>query len=295
MGRQKKNRSRRQPRKKGWRTAKTSDVNELYESSVQEPESELEFIDRIWQERRGRLASSIREDFCGTGLISREWVARRESNTAVGVDLDQATLDWSLARAQSRLEAGQLERLRLVCSDALTIGGDLVDSVLAMNFSYYVFKERADLLAYFRSVHESLVDDGILMIDAYGGSDSFTEMTEDRDLDGFTYTWDQHRYNPITGEAINHIHYRFPDGTRIRQAFTYDWRLWTIPEVRDALHEAGFQRVAVYWEQEDEDTGEGSGEWVETTDGEAIAGWIAYIVAEKNARDTGGPDGVEGS
>ena len=43
---------------------------------------------------------------------------------------------------------------------------------------------------------------------------------------------------------------------------------------------AGFQANGIYWEQADED-GEGNGVFVPETEGEADAGWIAYLVAEK--------------
>jgi hypothetical protein len=46
------------------------------------------------------------------------------------------------------------------------------------------------------------------------------------------------------------------------------------------LTEAGF-KATVYWEGTDEDTDEGNGIFEPTTEGEADAGWIAYIVAEK--------------
>ena len=51
---------------------------------------------------------------------------------------------------------------------------------------------------------------GLFLLDAYGGSDSFLEMDEERDLDGFTYIWDQHHVNPITGDVVNYIHFEFP-------------------------------------------------------------------------------------
>ncbi len=106
-------------------------------------------------------------------------------------------------------------------------------------------------------------------------------MEEERHLDGFTYVWDQHRYNPIDGRALNHIHFRFPDGSKMKRAFTYEWRLWTLPEIQECLLEAGFSEVLVYWEGTDEETGEGNGEWAMTTEGEACQGWIAYLVAKK--------------
>ena len=45
------------------------------------------------------------------------------------------------------------------------------------------------------------------------------------------------------------------------------------------LSESGF-KPTVYWEGEDED-GEANGVFSPTTEGAADAGWVAYIVAEK--------------
>jgi hypothetical protein len=84
----------------------------------------------------------------------------------------------------------------------------------------------------------------------------------------------------VTGRAVCHIHFKFPDGSKIKRAFSYEWRLWTLPELREILEEAGFSNVAVYWEGEDED-GEGNGEFTETDTGDPDLAWVAYIVAEK--------------
>ena len=66
----------------------------------------------------------------------------------------------------------------------------------------------------------------------------------------------------------------------MKKAFSYDWRLWTLPEIREILEESGFRKVTIYWEGDDED-GEGNGEFTREEKGEADAGWIVYIVAEK--------------
>ena len=77
-----------------------------------------------------------------------------------------------------------------------------------------------------------------------------------------------------------HIHFEFPDGSKIKKAFTYEWRLWTAPEICELLLEAGFENPVVYWEQEDED-GEGNGEYCPESKGDADLAWISYIVAPK--------------
>ncbi len=276
-------RKRKQSKRSKWLTASEADPLDLYERSVQEPTAECDFIEQVWREKRGRgrKPRAIREDFCGTAAVCAAWVARHRENTAVGVDLDQPTLNWGMARMRTRLTSAQLGRLRLVRDDVRNAAVRNVDTVLAMNFSHYIFQTRSELRRYYKSVHRSLKRDGIFILDAYGGSESFEEMQEERDLNGFTYIWDQHHYNPITGHVINHIHFKFPDGTKLERAFTYDWRLWTLPELQEILLEAGFRSVSVYWEGTNERTGEGNSEWTDTRIGEACQGWIAYLAAIK--------------
>ena len=111
--------------------------------------------------------------------------------------------------------------------------------------------------------------------------DESEDPNEKRGTDHFTYVWDQHRYNPVNGDITCLIHFTFPDGSKMKRAFSYRWRLWTLPELQELLTEAGFRRVLVYWEGTDEKTGEGSGEYLPTKVGEADAGWICYLSAEK--------------
>jgi hypothetical protein len=265
-------------RKQGWRTAEGSDIHELYELSVQDPDNEIDIIKQIWEDQRGRKCCSIREDFCGTAAVAMHWVADDASHTAVGVDFDDDVLAWANAKKPERLNDEQSGRVTLIKGDVLSTTTDAVDCLLAHNFSYYIFKKRQQVIEYFKIARAALVDDGLFILDCYGGSDSFVEMEESRDMDGFTYVWDQHKYDPITGDVINYIHFHFPDGTKINRAFTYEWRLWTIPELREMLLEAGFGKAAVYWEGTDEETEEGNGEWEPLECGEACEGWIAYIV-----------------
>lgn len=267
--------------RRGWRTAATSDPHELYELAVQNVEFECAFIDRVMKAHRGRLASSLREDFCGTFAASVGWIRHRKTNTAIAVDLDPKVLAWGRAHNLPKLNAAQARRLDIRNDDVMAVRTPPLDVVAAWNFSYFIYRTRSALLDYFRSVRSSLAPDGLFILDAYGGSDAFTETEEDRNLDGFTYIWDQHSYNPITNDVTNFIHFRFPDGTELRKAFSYHWRLWSLPELQDALSDAGFPKVTVYWEGTDHKTGEGNGVFRATRTGEACAGWIAYLVAER--------------
>jgi cyclopropane fatty-acyl-phospholipid synthase-like methyltransferase len=261
--------------------AQRADRHVLYEKSVQDAGAEYKFVSKTFRKLRGRRAERLREDFCGTANMCCEWVRRNRKNTAIGVDIDPQVLAWGRKHKLSRLKPAARMRLTLLQEDVCQVQTPPVDVVLAMNFSFQLFKERKVLGAYFSSVRDSLVDDGVLFLDLYGGYEAFQELKEKRKYKGFKYIWDQERYNPITGDMRCHIHFAFPDGSRLKRAFTYDWRLWTLPEVRELLDEAGYSRVTVYWEGADKETGEGNGKFKPATVGEADPGWIVFITAEK--------------
>lgn len=264
---------------KGATRADKADRHALYEQAVQCVEAEIDFVDTTFTELRGREARYLREDFCGTGNTSCEWVRRRRGNYATGIDLDTEVLAWGEKHHVETLSAAERKRIALLEGNVMDTKTSLQDVVLAMNFSYWLFKERADLTRYFRRVRDSLVDDGVFFLDCYGGYDAFRELKEKTRHDGFTYVWDQASYNPVDGNLVCHIHFRFPDGSQLKKAFTYDWRLWTMPEVREVLKEAGFSRTIVYWQGWDEDEEAGSGEFEAVESADADAGWIAYIAA----------------
>ena len=261
--------------------AETADRHVLYEAAVQCVEAEIDFVDQEFQNLRGRRARTLREDFCGTASTSCEWVRRHADNSATGVDLDSEVLQWGTENRVANLAPAARERITLIEGDVMRVETALQDIVLAMNFSYFSFKERAQLRSYFRRTLGALIDDGVFFLDCYGGYDAFRELNEHTEHKGFTYVWDQAFYNPVNGHTINHIHFRFDDGSRMKKAFSYDWRLWTLPEIREILMEAGFSRNTVYWQGWDEDEEEGSDEFEPVETADADAGWICYIAAVK--------------
>ncbi len=268
-------------KKKGTTMAQRSDRRLLYEDAVQCVDAEIDFVDDTYRQLRGRKAKWLREDFCGSANTSCEWVRRRRGNHAIGVDLDADVQQWGREHHIAKLTAKAQERIELINANVMEVSCAPVDIVLAMNFSYWIFKTRDLLRQYFQNVYNGLLDDGLFMLDAFGGPDAHREMRERRKLTRFTYIWHQEAYNPINGDMLCHIHFSFSDGSKIKKAFTYDWRLWTLPEIRELLLEAGFQRATVYWEGTDEETEEGNGEFAPIEKGDADDTFVVYIVAEK--------------
>lgn len=253
------------------------DKHLLYQASVQNTEVEIAFLRRVFRRHGGRLPRRLREDFCGTALLASDWVRRIRDAEAVGVDLDRRTLDWGRERNVSGL-GSRAARVRLLRQDVRECT-ETADIVVAFNFSWFVFKSRDILLDYFRSVRSSLTAGGVFVLDIYGGSEA-QEIREERTAhDGFTYVWEQERYNPITGDYRCHIHFDLPGGRRMERAFTYDWRLWGLPEAVEVLRDAGFRGVDVYWEGSDRRTGGGNGVFRRSRVGDDSVSWVAYIVA----------------
>ncbi|NGP53649.1 class I SAM-dependent methyltransferase [Thioalkalivibrio sp. XN8] len=278
--------------------ADVADRHVLYEGSVQSVEHEVEFLATSFKELTGRKALSLREDFCGTAAAACTWVRSDRRRLAVAVDIDPEVLDWGRTHHVAELKPKQRARVALIEGDvrstdtpaalaALADGGEgadgLADIAVAFNFSWWTFKTRAELVGYFRAVHAALAADGVFMLDIYGGSDAYVEQEEETEYLDYTYVWDQHSFDPITARYRCYIHFRFPDGSELPQAFSYDWRLWTLPELRELLAEAGFTRSVVYWQGEDA-KGEPSGEFSAVEEGENDPAWIAYVAAVKQRK-----------
>lgn len=202
-----------------------------------------------------------------------------------------------------------------VCAAAGSVGRTPgFDVIAALNFSYWVFQDRGTLIKYFQSARRQLNDQGLLVLDFMGGAECHLEASERsrRWLPGFgpfTYIWEHAVVDPISARTVCKIHFEFPTppargkgargpgggrasakpaarGARrpmrfpaMRNAFTYDWRLWAVRELCDAIADAGYSRSRVFWEGEDKN-GHGNGVFREQASGTADRSYVGYIVAE---------------
>lgn len=267
-------------------------VHWLYEASVQNVDTDLDIGKRIYRKHWKRSPLTVREDFCGTAKLAARWVERSTMHEAWGIDFHQPTLDWGIKYNVSRLSGDQQQRLHLICGDVLEESTPRVDMAFALNFSFCVFKQRDTLRTYFKRVAEALNDEGIFVMDIYGGTESVMAKSDDiREIPGFRtpeglkisdfkYIWEQAAYNPITHETVCHIHFKVPGYGAINKAFTYDWRLWTLPEIQEVLLEAGFTKAEVYLHDFD-DEGESDETFRLRRTYENVQGWVAYVAGIK--------------
>ncbi|MBL8755603.1 MAG: class I SAM-dependent methyltransferase [Planctomycetes bacterium] len=275
----------RRARRKPHYTARTADRHVLYQLAVQAPETDAAFYDRWFRKYTGRPLRFLREDFCGTAVLACHHVKRHRDNRALGVDLHWPTLAWGrIHNVKPLLDAEQQTRIELRQANVLDVRTPKVDAVLALNFSYSVWKTRDALRAYLENAYASLRPGGLLFADAWGGPDVLQQKTDKTRHRGFVYEWEQRAYDPISHDIVCAIHFAFPDGTRLRDAFVYEWRLWTLAELRELFAEAGFVDVDVLWEATDQKTGGGNGVFYRTRRGGMDEAWIAIVVGRKPER-----------
>jgi len=273
--------SRKAGKKKSAFTAKTADRHELYQLAVQSPEEDVKFLERVYKTVRKKKPRHFREDFCGTAVLAASWTKRGKEYTAEGFDICGDTIAWGLAHNFEPL-GEKSGKCMLHMKDVRESSHKKPDVRAAQNFSYMVFKTREEMRGYLQAAYDDLARDGVFVMDIYGGPESMEEMEEVRKIEeGFTYVWDQAVYWPATGDYKAHIHFRFKDGTEMKKAFTYEWRLWTLTEMQDLLREVGFKTVEQYWEGTDEDGESGNGVYRKSRKGENCLAWVTYLVAYK--------------
>ncbi|KAK6926606.1 hypothetical protein RJ641_008325 [Dillenia turbinata] len=317
----------------------------LYQQSVQSPKGDISYLQKFFlMYVGGRVPLHLQEDFCGTALLSIEWLRGDSRRTVVGVDLDLEALNWCLKNNMGKAGADVYSRISLfhgnvlqplearlvqppealigsitledrnngseasllglagkmspdVCTADKRLKKNIVlparDIVCAFNYSCCVLHTRRELITYFRRVLDVLSKKGgIFVMDVYGGSSSEHELRLQRRFPNFTYVWEQAEFDIIERKTRVSLHFHLHKQQRkIRHAFSYSWRLWSLPEIKDCLEEAGFQSVH-FWIRQMPDTDEtrsaegfGAGrdvKYEEVTTFQQQDAWNAYIVGVAN-------------
>lgn len=212
----------------------------LYELCAQNPARDARMLRAI----HGGEPRVLGEDFSGTAAISRAWVSLWRGARAVAVDHDAEPL----ARARG------VRAVRVRRADVMDVS-DPVDLIGVLNFSICELHTRRALVRYLRHARSRLSPGGALVVDIYGGSDAFatgviTQRVKAPSGEVIRYQWEQRHADALSGRVVNAMHFSIGTvrggGTRLADAFVYDWRLWSVPELREAMTDAGFRLAEVY-------------------------------------------------
>ncbi|XP_055831637.1 uncharacterized protein LOC129900647 isoform X2 [Solanum dulcamara] len=228
----------------------------LYQQSVQSPKGDISYLQKFFlMYVGGRVPLHFQEDFCGTALLSTEWLHSDARRTAIGLDLDIEALDWCMENNVNKVGADVSSRIFLFHGDSEDDSPDhklmkdfqfpARDIVCAFNYSCCCLHTRQELVSYFKHALSALnKKGGIFVMDLYGGTSAEHELRMQRKFPNFTYVWEQAEFDIIKRKTRISLHFNMHKPQRkIRHAFSYSWRLWSLPEIKDCLEEAGFQSV----------------------------------------------------
>jgi len=245
---------------------------DLYERCVLAPDQLAALLRSI----HGHAPRILGEDFAGTGALSLAWAAASGAH-AVAVDRDAAALGHHPPHPRVSRHAADVCAVDAPC-DVLYVG----------NFSIGYHHSRAALLDYLRHARRRLRAGGVFCCDLYGGPGALEVQVADQDIplpEGWVrYTWEQRSVEPLSGRVCNAIHFSVfsADATLIfehEDAFVYDWRLWGLAELSEAMVEAGFSVPRVYPKEPDA-VGEGGEVLVEPLrPGELEEDYVVLLVA----------------
>lgn len=229
----------------------------------------------------GGAPAVLGEDFAGTAALSYLWADARPENRAIAVDLDESAL-------MRRPDHPRVKRILGDVRTATTPAEHPCDVLFVGNFSIGYLHTRAELVAYLRHARERLTPGGVFVCDTYGGESAFLTGHVHRDhfADGrrVRYTWEQRDANPLTGMVTDVLHFQVDRAgvveLELPDAFIYRWRLWSVPELADAMAEAGFREVEVYDKTPDATDDEGNAYMLPVTgDGDVEDSFIVCVAA----------------
>ena len=280
------------------------DTLELYRWAVQDPETHAIVLRTMYEQLRpGGNPIVLREDFAGTSAESVAWVLLQPGGRAVAVDLDGPTLEWAQRRAV-RLLGPLASRIAFVPGDVRSVEPPEVppaDIISVLNYSILYLREPGELQSYLRHAISGLAPGGILVLNLFGGAPAlrpgttrhqvtpFPRLSTESPIPAFEYLWEVRSFDHTSQRLDCRIHFVVPDpsapgGTHeVRDAFTYDWRLWSVPEMVAACVQAGFSSAQL-WRHTCDPLKGAAGVFLGPVEPDSLPiteKWNAYIVARR--------------
>ncbi|WP_428386903.1 class I SAM-dependent methyltransferase [Mucisphaera sp.] len=264
----------------------------LYTAAVQNPLAEVALIEKVCRHHHLDDPLLLREDFAGTAALATAWVASDPERQAIALDHHAPTTRWA-AREAGRILGQRVDDLHLVCADVHELSAPRTQVTAVLNFSICELHTRPALLGYLRHARRCLQKDGVLILDIFGGPGSQLIQTQSQEhahpahwatgepTPPFTYHWEQRAFDHASQRIDCRIHFGFDDGSTLKSAFRYDWRLWSPAELPEALEEAGFREVTLWCDRYHAGRNEADNRFRPTNAIPSRHDYIAYLTAQR--------------
>jgi hypothetical protein len=242
---------------------------ELYQKSVQNVKKEVEFFKKVFRLIYNKMPTTFREDFCSTALLSCEWVKGNVLNSAVGIDFDQETLDWGMQNNINNLTTGS-DRIKLIKQDVLEQfdPSQKFEIICSLNYSHFLLPTRKQILKYFQNVVLNLESKSVFILDFYGGSHIFSDHKYQHNKSSDFYEFSGKQMNILNNQSKCSLNYKIKKN-KYKPMFSFNFRIYSIIELREALEEAGFNEFKLYIKEMNDDDEDDYAEYEEVDiDGE---------------------------
>jgi hypothetical protein len=134
---------------------------------------------------------------------------------------------------------------------------------------------------YFKRCKNILAPGGLFICDLFNAfaAEGSGNLGYRKDCGAFDYIFEQSNIDLVSNTCHCHISFKFKDGSWMKRAFSYHFRMWTLAEVRDAMLEAGFVDVDFFLSYDDGKTGSDEKTYVHVSQKitDVNRSWSAYI------------------
>lgn len=236
---------------------------ELYQKSVQSAKKEVEFFRKVYRLIFNKVPELFREDFCGTGLLSCEWVKNAVMNQAVGLDYDRETLEWGRSNNINNLPSGS-ERIKLIEHNVLKEYDPTqkFEIICSLNYSHFLLQKRTEILKYFQNMSINLDTKGIFILDFYGGSHIYEDHKYQKSKSSSFYEFSGKQMNILNNQSACSLNYKIKKN-KYKALFSFNFRIYSIIELREALEEVGLNTFKLFIKEIDEDEEDDYSEYIE--------------------------------
>lgn len=259
------------------------DKYHYYVHSVQSAAHDASLIRKMTKQYCPKITDLVlQEDFCGTAALCYEWTELHPKFRAVGIDLDKKALAWGVKHHTPHHSKQAVARVKTICDNVLKVHPIKPHVICALNFSYFFIRAREEMLRYFKASRAALQNHGLLVLDAFGGPNYQLPNSDKRRnaAEKFSFWWEVETFDALSHEMTCHLHYQRQGERRRERVFSYDWRLWGVPEITEILRDAGFSKVH-YWAEGVDKKGHGNGNYRPVRKESDCEAWVCYIVAQK--------------